>query len=193
MLHLSGITPALSESCRSFIHELVAERPDETLLSFDVNWRPALWRGADPEILLDVSRLADIVFIGQDEAQAVWGVTSPREVRRLLPEPTVVVVKQGADGATAFSEGAEVSVPSLKVDVVEPVGAGDAFAAGFLVGTRRGLPVKMRLRLGVVVAASALRVSSDVGPLPSMEMVESLLGLDDHGWQSVVFQSAAGR
>jgi 2-dehydro-3-deoxygluconokinase len=192
MLHLSGITPALSDSCLAFVESLVAERPPGTLLSFDVNWRPSLWSDNDPGVLHRIAQAADIVFVGGDEAHELWGVSSPREVRRLLPAPSVLVVKQGPVGATAFTTDAELFVPSLEVDVVEPVGAGDAFAAGFLVGTRRGLPLKSRLRLGVIVAASALSVSSDVGPLPSAQTIEAMLGLDDEEWASATFQAAVG-
>jgi 2-dehydro-3-deoxygluconokinase len=68
--------------------------------------------------------------------------------------------------------------------VVEQVGAGDAFAAGFLVGVLRDLPVRMCLRLGTITAAAALRVPSDVGPIPSPCVVDRLLALDDNEWRS---------
>ena len=193
MLHMSGITPALSSPCEALIREVVRSRPAQTLLSFDVNWRPALWHGSDPGVLLEVARASDVVFVGQDEAAALWSVDSAVGIRRLLPQPELLVVKQGAAGATAFSGAEQVTVPSLKINVVEAVGAGDAFAAGYLVAARRGLPLKARLRLGVLVAASALRVASDVGPLPSEEVIESLLCLSDEDWQSAELHSAVVR
>lgn len=183
LVHLSGITQALSESCEALVVGLTSNRPPGSTISFDVNWRPSLWNERDPSVVLDVAREADIVFVGQDEAEDLWGVRNIEDVRRFLPEPTIVVVKQGAVGATAFSGGEPVFVSSLGVDVVEPVGAGDAFAAGFLVGTRRGLDMRGRLRLGTIVAAAALRVSSDVGPLPPADVIETLLALDKEEWQ----------
>ncbi|MFI5570719.1 sugar kinase [Streptomyces sp. NPDC051740] len=108
VLHLSGITPALSADCLTLIRELTAPHPARPLISFDVNYRPALWRDTHgPEILLDLARGADIVFVGEDEAEEAWGVTGdPSHIREALPEPKMLVVKQGAGGAVAFCEPA---------------------------------------------------------------------------------------
>jgi 2-dehydro-3-deoxygluconokinase len=184
VVHLSGITAALSTSCDDLLRRLLRESSPGPLISFDVNWRPSLWRRADPAVLLEAARNADVVFVGEDEASEVWGVHDAVSVRALLPEVPQLVVKQGAAGATAFVGDDKTFVPALQVDVVEQVGAGDAFAAGFLVGTLRDLPVKMCLRLGTITAAAALRVPSDVGPVPSPRFVDHLLALDDDDWES---------
>jgi sugar/nucleoside kinase (ribokinase family) len=104
VLHLSGITAALSPSCLSLLRALTAPHPDRPLISFDVNHRPGLWPHKDaPQVLLDLARRADLVFVGEDEAQEAWGITGgPRAIRAALPEPTTLVVKQGAQGATLF-------------------------------------------------------------------------------------------
>ncbi|MFM9558161.1 MULTISPECIES: sugar kinase [Streptomyces] len=105
VLHLSGITAALSDDCLRLLRDLTAPRPDHhPLVSFDVNHRPGLWRDSDgPRVLLELARRADLVFVGEDEAQQAWGVTGgPTAIRTLLPEPTTLVVKQGARGATLF-------------------------------------------------------------------------------------------
>ncbi|MFI6011737.1 sugar kinase [Streptomyces sp. NPDC051243] len=103
VLHLSGITAALSEGCLVLMRELTGPGERRPLVSFDVNYRPGLW-GDDsgPTVLLDLARRADVVFVGEDEAEAAWGVTGgPEAIRGLLPEPGVLVVKQGGTGATA--------------------------------------------------------------------------------------------
>ncbi|MFF7553888.1 sugar kinase [Streptomyces olivaceus] len=187
VLHLSGITPALSADCLGLMRELTARRPGRPLVSFDVNHRPGLWRDAEdgPRILLELARGADLVFVGEDEA---WDLGGPEAVRAALPEPDVLVVKQGATGATAFhgSAGtatAEVtSVPALAVDVVAAVGAGDAFAAGFLSATLRGLPVRDRLRHGHLMAAAALTVPGDLAAPPARDHADRLAALDDTAW-----------
>ncbi|MFD7690860.1 sugar kinase [Streptomyces sp. NPDC059781] len=104
VLHLSGITPALSADCLTLIRELTAPHPTRPLISFDVNYRPALWRDTHgPEILLDLARGADLVFVGEDEAEEAWGITGgPSAIREALPEPELLVVKQGARGAAAL-------------------------------------------------------------------------------------------
>ncbi|WP_326767465.1 sugar kinase [Streptomyces sp. NBC_01591] len=185
VLHLSGITAALSADCLALLHDLTAPRPGRPLLSFDVNHRPGLWRdaAASPEVLLDLARRSDLVFVGEDEAEEAWGVTGAEAIRAALPEPSVLVVKRGSDGATVFS-GAEsvTTVPALRVDVVAPVGAGDAFAAGFLSATLRDLPVRDRVRHGHLMAAAVLTVPGDLTVPPARAHADSFAALDDDAW-----------
>jgi 2-dehydro-3-deoxygluconokinase len=84
----------------------------------------------------------------------------------LLPAPAILVVKDAAVGATSYGPAGATFVPTPPAEVVEPVGAGDAYAAGYLSGLLRDLPEPARLRLGHLAAAAALRVTGDVGPLP---------------------------
>ncbi|MGW1166077.1 sugar kinase [Streptomyces sp. NPDC001153] len=189
VLHLSGITAALSEDCRALLHTLTARRPGRPLLSFDVNHRPALRSTPEgPLVLLGLARRADIVFVGEDEAQEAWGVTGgPEAIRAALPEPGLLVVKQGEKGATAFDGRRPTALPvtfepALHVDVVAATGAGDAFAAGFLSGTLRGLPLKTRLRLGHLFAAAALTTPGDLATPPARDHADRLTALDDTAW-----------
>ncbi|MEV8123060.1 sugar kinase [Streptomyces sp. NPDC085944] len=186
VLHLSGITPALSAGCLGLTRELTARRPGRPFVSFDVNHRPGLWRdagdGHGPEVLLELARGADLVFVGDDEARDAWGLDGPEALRAALPEPEVVVVKQGATGATAFHGDHVTSVPALHVDVVAAVGAGDAFAAGFLSATLREQPVRERLRHGHLWAAAALTVPGDLAAPPARDHADRLAALDDTEW-----------
>ncbi|MCX4905797.1 sugar kinase [Streptomyces sp. NBC_00878] len=225
VLHLSGITAALSGGCLRLLRELTTRRPGRALVSFDVNHRPGLWDTPEgPRVLLDLARGADIVFVGEDEAQAAWGLRGAGVVRQALPEPDVLVVKQGGGGATVFErvrdradlregdtdidmdthmdmdmdmdididididvvDGAATDVvtfvPGLRVEVVAAVGAGDAFAAGFLSATLRGLPARDRLRHGHLMAAAALTVPGDLGTPPSRDLADRLAALDDDAW-----------
>ncbi|MFB9464204.1 sugar kinase [Streptomyces cinereospinus] len=189
VLHLSGITAALSAGCLRLLRALTAPAAGRPLVSFDVNHRPGLWRDADgARVLLDLARGADLVFVGEDEAEAAWGLTGgPGAVRELLPEPATLVVKQGAAGATVFAREASgrpgpVTEPTPRVDVVAPVGAGDAFAAGFLSGTLRGLPPRARLRHGHLWAAAALTVPGDLAVPPSRDHADRLAALDGDAW-----------
>ncbi|MFD6987340.1 sugar kinase [Streptomyces sp. NPDC059943] len=193
VLHLSGITAALSGDCLALMRELSERRAGRPLLSFDVNHRPALWRDdSGPRELLDLARGADLVFVGDDEAAQLWDLHSPEAIREALPEPAVLVVKAGADGATAFvrdpatdtGSGTDTvtSVPALAVDVVAPVGAGDAFAAGFLSATLRDLPTAARLRHGHLMAAAVLTDAGDVCVPPARAHADRLAALDDAAW-----------
>ncbi|MFI5924755.1 sugar kinase [Micromonospora sp. NPDC051543] len=178
VLHLSGITPALSASCRALVERAVTDRPlPGALVSFDVNHRARLWPAerAAP-VLRDLADRSDLVFVGQDEAYALWGTSDAAAVRRLLPGPQAVVVKDGAVCATVlFRDAGPVVVPAPRVSVVEPVGAGDAFAAGYLAGLLRDLDPTRRLRLGHLVAAQALGSTGDDAPLPPWSWFERLL------------------
>lgn len=168
VVHLSGVTPALSDSCADLVAYGLQHRPvDDAIMSFDVNYRPALWSPSRARALLkDLANLADLVFVGLDEAGTLWNTRTPEEVRAVLPGPETLVVKDGAVGATAFTSVGPCFVAAPRVDVVEPVGAGDAFAAGYLFGVLRGLAEPARLKLGHLVAGSALRAVGDIGQLP---------------------------
>ena len=96
VLHLSGITPALSESCLALVRALLELPRGDRLISFDVNLRPALWAGRDPHLLAELAGQADIVLTGDDEARHVWGTRrDPAELRALLPGPRTLVDKDG--------------------------------------------------------------------------------------------------
>lgn len=183
ILHLSGITPALSEDCRAFMTAAVDARPRDGVVSFDVNWRPALWPGSDSGVLRTIAQAADLVFVGLDEAQSAWGLGDVAAVRAAIDGPSILVVKRGAGGCTVFDGDRRIEVPALRVDVTEPVGAGDAFAAGFLHGWLSGADPKHAARMGTIVASSALSVHTDVGALPGREYIEGLLALGDDEWE----------
>ncbi len=202
VLHLSGITAVLSADCLALMHELTTPAAGRPLLSFDVNYRVGLWRGrgaagqAGPEVLTDFARGCDLVFVGEDEAEAAWGLNGPEAIRAALPEPAVLVVKHGAEGVTVYARESANAVadttgaradtltyaPALRVDVVASVGAGDAFAAGFLSATLRGLPVFARVRHGHLMAAAALTVPGDLGTPPSRAQADRLAALDPDAW-----------
>ncbi|WNZ08971.1 PfkB family carbohydrate kinase [Streptomyces sp. 11x1] len=260
VLHLSGITAALSDDCLRLLRDLTAPRPSHhPLVSFDVNHRRSLWRDPDgPHVLLELARGADLVFVGEDEAEEAWGVTGgPGSIRALLPEPHTLVVKQGSHGATLFTRtpppeerprtdgrgraggcppaaagvhhraqphptapagprtetprhapdptpsvsepvgepaggptpahprqptDTTTFVPAPTVHVTAAVGAGDAFAAGFLSATLRSLPARDRLRHGHLMAAAALTAPGDLAIPPRRGHADRLAALDDDAW-----------
>ncbi|WP_199438794.1 sugar kinase [Umezawaea beigongshangensis] len=183
LVHVSGITAALSDSCLELLRALL-RRPREHLVSFDLNWRPALWRDRDPSVLRDLADAADVVLAGADEAESVWGTGDPERLRDLLPGPASIVVKQAEHSAVLVEDGELTRQPALDVDVVEPVGAGDAFAAGYLAAALADLPPRTRLRAGHLQAAAALLTTEDVGdPLPAA-VTRHLLHADAATWSA---------
>src|SRR5215213_10116545 len=130
ILHLTGITAALSESCHDLIDRLISVANDrDATVSFDLNVRWALLEGRDPrELLGPLAARADLLFLSEDEAELLFGGSDQghvREGRRDLRAATVVV--HGADGAFAVEEAGVCEMAAYPVDVVDTVGAGDAF------------------------------------------------------------------
>lgn len=159
LIHTTGITPALSDSALAATTALVAGRRPGQLVSFDLNWRPNLWRGREEfaaQALAGFIRAADIVFLGAPEALAVFGTGSPLQLRRLFPEPRWLVIKNDGNEATGFDGERRSDIPALTIDVVESIGAGDAFAAGFLAGMDANLPLESSLQRAHTSAARAL-------------------------------------
>ncbi|MHA6625380.1 sugar kinase [Pseudonocardia sichuanensis] len=167
IVHVSGITAGLSASCRGLLDAIYAAAGERGVpVSFDVNHRPGLWSAAEAApVLLELARRADVVFVGRDEAERLWGTADAAAVATLLDAPVRLVVKDGAVGATEIAAGAEpVFVPAHAVEVVEVVGAGDAFAAGYLSELLRGSDAAGRLRAGHDLAARALSSTHDYLP-----------------------------
>ena len=167
VVHISGITPALSASCGALIDTVIDRvAAGRGILSFDVNHRAALWApGAAASALLPLARRADLVFVGRDEGETLWHSATDDDLRALLPQPTTLVVKDGGVGATEFRRVAgsdhRTFVPAIPTDVVEAVGAGDAFAAGYLAALLQGADAQARLQAGHQRAHLVLQSTSD--------------------------------
>lgn len=199
LVHLSGITPALSPSCADLVRRLIepGRRTNDARVSFDVNHRPQLWTRDPADELRQMSAHADLVFVGRDEAEDVWGTQSSDQVRTLLSAVPELVVKDAGHGATTYEGGNAVFVPAPRVTVIEPVGAGDAFASGYISALLHGRPVVQRLRAGHLVAAQTLRSRGDLAQPLAADIFEELLAVDESEWveraSSVIAQATDDR
>lgn len=181
VLHLTGITPALSDSaCHAVRAAVDIARSAGVLVSFDVNYRAALWPAAQAApVLADLCAAADVVFAGAAEAALVLqisGATPEEELARGLAGLGAgsVVIKLGARGALAFTGDQIVTAAPDPIDVVDPVGAGDAFVAGYLSGLVGAAPVADCLRRGNQLGGAVCRVPGDWEGLPTHEELEHL-------------------
>lgn len=172
-LHLTGITPALSPSCDDLVDAMLELAASYSVpVSFDVNYRKKLWSKEQAAgRLLELAQRCELVFLGLDEAQSLWPeLESADDVRKLIDLPARLVVKDGAIGATEFFGQQKTFVPARKVAVLEAVGAGDAFAAGYLAELYQpetfdaGSAVR-RLARGHEFAARALTSVADFSPI----------------------------
>ena len=139
-LHLTGITTALSESCHDLIERLVLSANERNVsISFDANVRWRLFDGRDPrETLKPLVDRADLLFLSAEEAELLLGGSDGESIQRArqkMRAKTIVVHR--ADGAFAVEESGIAERPGYEVQVVDTVGAGDAFVAGFLAGRLR--------------------------------------------------------
>ncbi|SNS91522.1 sugar kinase [Rhodococcoides kyotonense] len=192
VVHFSGITVALSESAEQMTRSLLA---CGTTVSFDLNYRPALWANRiedAPRVLADHVRGSDVVLMGADEARVVFGIDDPAELRAKFPEPRHLVVKNDAHVVTAFDGDVRVDVPALRLAVLERIGAGDAFAGGFLGGLLNGASPVERVRLGHLCAAGALTAHGDVASILDSSSLLSAVRLSDNDWRSVDYGELVG-
>ena len=179
LLHVSGITAALSPVARASLLDAVDRaRSTGVSVSFDINHRASLWSEAEARAFSrDLLERVDLVFAGEDEAALVVG--SHRRVEDAAAElaalgPPEVVVKRGAQGALSLVAGELHSAPAVPVDVVDTVGAGDAFVAGYLAERVAGGLPAARLALGVTTAAFVCLVPGDWEGLPRREELSLL-------------------
>jgi 2-dehydro-3-deoxygluconokinase len=185
-LHLTGITPALSDSAHAAVRRAMdVARGCGVRISFDVNLRRRLWSDeAAAERLRPIAVAADLVFGDPDELAVVAGTVDRSdglEAARALRSGGAgsVVVKRGAAGATLVGDAEPVSEPAIAMlRVVDPVGAGDAFCAGYLAALMDGRDARTALRWGNGCAAAVLGVEGDLTGLPSGAELATLLGGD---------------
>ncbi|RIX28499.1 sugar kinase [Amnibacterium setariae] len=180
-LHVTGITPALSASAAATV-DAALDRWSGVPVSFDVNHRSRLWSGetAAPAYRALAAR-ADVVFAGFDEALLLApDAADPEDAARRIAAlgPAEVVVKLGEDGALALVDGEVLRMPAVPVRVVDTVGAGDAFVAGWLAERVLGRPVEERLRTAVRAGAAACTHAGDWEGLPFRRDLEAPVALE---------------
>lgn len=173
ILHVTGITPALSASAAAAIDRAIDVAHEAGVpVSFDVNHRSALWSTDRASgVYRSIAARASIVFAGLDEARMLVdddNDDAPRLASAIAAlGPREVIVKLGHRGCHALIDGASFTVPAIRVDVVDTVGAGDAFVAGYLAERLGGSPPEARLATAVQAGAFACLGLGDWESLPT--------------------------
>jgi 2-dehydro-3-deoxygluconokinase len=171
ILHLSGVTPALGDDPAAAVRQAIeAGRAGGATVCFDVNHRPKLWgREQARATLRPLAAAAHVLVASEDELPLV--ADGPDEAARaqalLGLGVREVVVKRGARGASAYTEAGRCDEPARAVTVVDTVGAGDAFTAGYLSALLDGLPREERGRRGAPHGAAAVAAYGDWEGLPT--------------------------
>lgn len=180
ILHLTGITPALSPSCRESVFAL-AERAKKfgVRISLDPNFRRKLWSKEEASSTLRaLLPYVDVLLPGLDECELLFGTSTLDDSVAAIRKAgiSLAAVKLGKEGcAVVDASGATVLPPYPMNDVVETVGAGDAFASGFLSGVLEGkTPVECG-SMANCMGAMATRSADDYQTLPDRRMLDVLL------------------
>ena len=198
LLHVTGITPALSDACRNAVMDVLREaRGRGVPVSVDVNYREALWSASAARAALDEMRpYATLFKVGRDEAETVWGggLSAGEWARKFREDGAEIAVVTDADnGASVCAGGNLITHPGFAVEVGDPVGAGDAFVAGFLAGVlerhtladvlamdaeRRADILRRALALANACGAMVCQQHGDTEPMPSMGEARAFAGLE---------------
>lgn len=178
MLHLSGITPALSDRCKDLATRLIEEAGVRGIpVSFDANIRWKLFKERNPkETIGPLLACADLLFLSEEEAELLLGTSAPRGVSEALKNMhAATAVVHGQEGAFATDGREVIEKGAYDANEVDPVGAGDAFAAGFLSGRLRGLKTEDCLNLANACGALAVTVPGDAESMPTEAEAMNLL------------------
>ncbi|MGY1623811.1 sugar kinase [Geodermatophilus sp. SYSU D00965] len=176
-LHLTGITGALSPECAEFLPWAArTAREAGVRVSYDVNYRSRLWEPAAARTATEaLLPHVDVLLVGDEEARALWGEDETCLERLADAGPAEVVLKLGARGCAAAVDGERLTSPGFPVRQVDPIGAGDAFAAGYLAATLWGLPPDERLRTANAMGAFCVQSAGDYEGLPSRRELTAFL------------------
>lgn len=184
VLHVTGITPALGAGPAAAVHAAVEiARAAGTTVSLDLNYRATLWEDVATAVaaLRDLVKRADVVFAGEHEAAMLLEGDAPEALAAGLAAlgPRQAIIKRGDRGCIGTIDGCPYRRPALPVRAVDPVGAGDAFVAGYLADMLAGEPATTRLGTAVAAGAFAVTVPGDWEGLPRRDEL-ALLRADDH-------------
>ena len=178
LLHLTGITPALSESNRLMVEEAIAlARRNSVTVTFDPNMRRRLWTGPRARSVLEpLMAAADYVLPGLEDMQGLYGgnMNEAQAVRTLKEIGcSRIILKLGPRGALVVTGDKQTLVEARPIaDPVDLMGAGDAFAAGFIHGVLQGNDETQAAALGNAVAAISIETPGNIESLPTAEEVE---------------------
>ncbi|QPE03452.1 sugar kinase [Microbacterium schleiferi] len=179
VLHVTGITPALSKTARATVEEAIAlARSGGATVSFDVNHRRALWPSSSDaaRALRTIAEAADIVFASDAEGELLTGENDARRQAERFAAwgAREAVIKRGSDGAALLADGRWLATPALSIQPLDTVGAGDAFVAGYLAELLEGRTFETRLHTAVRSGAFACLVPGDWEGMPGRAELELL-------------------
>jgi 2-dehydro-3-deoxygluconokinase len=184
ILHITGITPALSESCKQTIFEAIRIAQDAGVkISFDPNLRLKLWSLDEArEVILSIAKHADFFLPGLDECKLLYQLEDWQLIVAQLRKLKAVSIVKGGDQVTSIVTSDDIeSIPYFPVErIVDTVGAGDGFCAGFLTGLLKGYSYAEAVKIGNLVGSMVIQLEGDWEGIPTWEEVEATLNKIQH-------------
>ena len=180
VLHLSGITPVLSDSCREMTLEAVKlAKQAGVMVSFDPNIRRKLWGDRDyVPLIRSITLDSQIVLMGLDEAETLFGTREVEQILKIIFGEgcaKYAAIKDGGNGAWVSDGTTCQKIPPYPCKPIEPIGAGDGFNAGFLAGILQGKDVVTAGKMGGICGALATQTPGDVEGYPDIEQMQTAL------------------
>ena len=151
----------------------------------DIDYRPDQWssRAAFATLVQQVMRHASLVIGTEEEVTAAADNDDLDSAIGTLQKVTAapLVLKRGARGATLFRNGTSTDVAPFRIEVLNVLGAGDAFASGLITGIRRGWPLERAIRMGNATGAIVVTRHGCANFMPTDAEVEAFVS-DQGGW-----------
>ncbi|MCX7845898.1 MAG: sugar kinase [Dictyoglomaceae bacterium] len=172
LIHLTGVTPSLSDICRENIKNICKNKEKDQKLSFDVNYRQKLWSKEEcRRFLNEIIPFIDLLFIKKEDFNILFDEEKDEEtilfhLQKLYGEDKIYILTKGEEGCSVLFRNEIFSKSAFSTDMVERIGAGDAFVAGFLYGYLIGKNLQESAELGNAMASLKMSV---LGDFPSFD------------------------
>ncbi|RKX55126.1 MAG: sugar kinase [Thermotoga sp.] len=188
LFHVSGITPALSESCKAVtLKAIKLARENGAKISFDTNVRKKLLMNTSRALacLEDFIKSADYLITGKGDLDYIFpGLDLSNQLSnlaRIASNNELIIVKMGKSGVSAYVKGELIHSKGYTVEVADELGAGDAFDAAFLASIILGKNIQEALRFGNAAGAIVVGAIGDIEPLPGWKELETFLSFQEFG------------
>lgn len=185
LIHLTGVTPSLSDVCKNNVIKICTSKKDSQKLSFDINYRKKLWSERECKRFLDIIiPFVDILFIKKEDYNLLFEEENNEEkilnkLQKLYGKEKIYVLTQGEEGCSILYRDDYVTQPAYSTDVVDRIGAGDAFVAGFLYGYLSGRSLKESAKYGNILASVKMSIFGDFPALDTLTL-QNLLETDNN-------------
>lgn len=178
IIHICGSALSVSENMRNTCiraSEMVKKRGGKVF--FDPNIRPQLLSLEEiRRIVAPIMEICDVFLPSGEEASMITGISDPLKACQSLSQRMMVILKKGEEGCIAFTQEGVFHSPAIKVEVVDPTGAGDCFAGALAVGMLEGMPLPKLLQFANIVGGLSLTKKGPMEGAPPREIVAEFMG-----------------